>query len=66
MRCPAAQLWLEKLRARLRGNPRIGKQHRRVRFSKKMQQGDLWTLMTSADVVLDTFPVGMGVVAMEA
>jgi predicted O-linked N-acetylglucosamine transferase (SPINDLY family) len=60
------KLWLEQLRARFKQHPVLGKVWRRVRFTKKLQQRELWTLMLSADVVLDTFPVGMGIVALEA
>lgn len=39
--------------------------HRRVRYVPEMPQRDLWALLSNADVVLDTFPVGMGSTALE-
>jgi predicted O-linked N-acetylglucosamine transferase (SPINDLY family) len=61
---PLQLLWLEKVRARL--NSTLGVNATRVKFVSRMHRRDLWALMTAAAVVLDTFPVGMGVLAVEA
>ncbi|KAA0164313.1 hypothetical protein FNF28_03944 [Cafeteria roenbergensis] len=61
---PLQTLWLEQLRARLLRT--LGKEAlARVRFVPRMARRQLWAVLTAASVVLDTFPVGMGVLAME-
>jgi predicted O-linked N-acetylglucosamine transferase (SPINDLY family) len=59
------QLWLEKLRRRLKRDPVINAAYSRVRFAKKLSAREMAVLMKVADVVVDTFPVGMGVAALE-
>lgn len=61
---PLQLLWLERVRARLIAT--LGNAASRVRFVARMHRRGLWALMTAASVVLDTFPVGMGVLAVEA
>lgn len=61
---PLQTLWLEQVRARLLRS--LGKEDAaRVRFVPRMARRQLWAVLTAASVVLDTFPVGMGVLAME-
>ena len=60
------QLWLEKLRRRLKSDPDIRLAYRRVRFAKKLPEREMLTLMKVAEVIVDTFPVGMGIAALEA
>jgi hypothetical protein len=62
----AQELWLEKLRRRLKADPVIKQHYRRVRFTKKLSERDMLALLKVADVVVDTFPIGMAVTAMEA
>jgi hypothetical protein len=60
------QLWLEKLRRRMKRDAAISASFRRVRFVRKLPERDILVLMKVADVIVDTFPVGMGVTALEA
>lgn len=62
---PMQEVWLARLRQRFRAHAVLGPLAGRVRFAQKLSQHRFWTLATSADVVLDTFPVGMGVCALE-
>jgi len=61
---PLQTLWLARLRTRLAAS--LGPSGlERVRIIPKMPRRQLWALLTAASVVLDTFPVGMGVLATE-
>lgn len=60
------ELWLERTRSRLRKGIFTRSVYNRIRFVKRMDQRALWALMSVADVILDTFPIGAGATAIEA
>ena len=64
------QLWLAKLQSRLQQHPEMTRaMAERLRFVPAFPPGarrELATLMSVVEVVLDTFPVGIGALAFEA
>lgn len=64
---PKQELWLSRVRRRMRESLFIGeKKLPRIRFIAQLPRRHLWAMFLAASVVLDSFPVGLGIAAWEA